>query len=74
MSGADPVSNVASAVQEAIAAALAVDQQFNTPAMVQAAVAAALAALRAEFAQQEAALAADPNNPALQAEERKEVS
>jgi len=70
----DPVSNVAQAVSNALALALQKDAQLNTPAMLQAATAGALEGLRKQFAADEAALAANPTDPAAQAKEREEVS
>ena len=63
----DPVSAVAATVQEAITAALAIHQEFNTQPMIDAAVAGALEAMRAKIADHiAAALAADATPDTLE--------
>ena len=47
---ADPVSAVASTIEEAITAAMAVHAEFNTQPIIDAAVAGALEAMRAKIA------------------------
>ena len=70
----DPASNIAAAIQEGIAAALVLQNELNTPAMIAAATAAAIAAINAKYAADEAAFEQTPTDPATLAKEREELS